>query len=77
MSKAYVIPDGSAPPRLANDEKWDVIKTALLYLGKNNGEPIQKKSKVATFNIAGTDRESIKKEMCRLIDEVFDAFNVK
>lgn len=73
-SKAYVIPDGSYSDVTDGKNEWLVLKATLGFRGRINGGkmiPIGRADNLdPSFNMIGTDEESIKKEMCRIIDEI-------
>jgi len=73
-SRAYALSDREPIPSFGDTDKWFVVRTGIVLVGEFNGGQMVQKALVPTFNIAGQNREAIKQEFCRQIDNIFDSY---
>ena len=73
--KSYVVPDGSYSDKTNGENKWLVLRVKLDFKGQINGGdmvPFDDTKPVPSFNIIGIDKKSIKDEVCKQIDIIFE-----
>lgn len=78
MQKAYIIGNRELPPVRVGKPDWYKFRISIALFGKDKFDmPLSEKeiSKIwPFFTLVALDKESAKKRLCEVIDDVFDGF---
>lgn len=73
---SYIILDNGTIPKMQGDYKMYAIRTSISEVKEVKSDELLVKPKIEPKNfwVVGTDEESIKKEICKKIDQMFHAY---